>query len=160
MSLPRETYFIVLPNDRLGQELNEFCQQYNDSEFEFIANTLLTPYLMKTSLLAGQTNTYNISRAKLLFIAEKYDEYLDMVDEAPFRHLLKTLLGQPPFTLATFDNWWQLKSVIVSGSIDTFKTLEESMEYEVLDAISAPADDTLKTWLETLKAQAATTHSA
>ncbi|MEX1363036.1 MAG: hypothetical protein AB1Z98_07915 [Nannocystaceae bacterium] len=115
MSFPHRTAYLVRPTDALRARSRELP---DDDGVLLTENEI---FLRADGSYKGTTPDGWTDEFKLIYLVVLHDTYLlDLPDEdaAAFHHMVRELLGPPPWTTETFDRWWLVERHVVDDIAD------------------------------------------
>ena len=87
------------------------------------------------------------SAIKLIFLGALWDRSREYIN-GQYPQLLATFLGDPPYDLSTFDEWWEIKNLVPP---EDFSDMVKSISFDALDVLGQTDNSTIDDWLHALK---------
>lgn len=140
MTLKRNLHFIISPNQALHERLNTYVRQTGQQDDVTLRRKVIWQKDFTTYSLA-----YHETQVKLLFLAEIHTQALDVPEPyQQYQDFLLELLGSTPYTVETFDRWWQID--ILADDVYKFTDMEDQVERRSI-AHLADAHPEVNSWL-------------
>lgn len=139
-----DIYYLVKPNESLVDKLR------HDAVVDpFTAmNILGESQLWIRTVYDRERRHILLSQLKLIFLAEFHSVYVEKAEYPDLRDLAKDVLGHPPYTLATFDTWWNVEVFLFQP--EEYSANEEGISLTTLSLLSNMNDPYLDKWLQGL----------
>lgn len=142
------SYYLIRPNANLIDRVMEY-NKANDTD--------MTKIFLDTELWSKQnssriTGDYT-DLVKVMFIADLYSEYfatdfLQRHNPDLYKFFVE-ILGLPPYSLHTFDKWWQIE--YLGRGVNKFEAYEQSIGRLPVDLFLETGNPRVDTWLESIK---------
>jgi hypothetical protein len=84
---------------------------------------------------------------KLMFLGSLWDVSREYIN-GQYPQLLATFLGDPPYDLNTFDEWWEMRRI---RPPEDFSELVKDISFDALELMGQTGNSRLDEWLHDLK---------
>lgn len=141
-------YYVVKPNAKLSQRIADIPAADRDA----IGAHLGTPMVLQRSRssIPHELLPHHVEVAKLAFVADFYDEYLKTPQtDNPIADFLHEIWGQPPYGVATFNNWWEID--VTAFSPQDLATLEKQLSQQSVNVLGETSNLQINAWINSLK---------
>jgi hypothetical protein len=138
-------YYLISPSQKLFDHLAGLRAEY---ELEISALDLDVPQVV---FIERYDRSFFIlieeSAIKLIFLGALWDRSREYIN-GQYPQLLATFLGDPPYDLRTFDEWWEIKNLVPP---EDFSDLVKDISFDALDVLGQTDNSRLDDWLHELK---------
>ena len=138
----RELCFLIQPKKNLEDLLDQYVEQY-DSDVEM---ELREPSVWLAEVDSFHDPSLEEMKVKLSFLAYWHEESVDLIHPG-FRKLMKEVLGEPPYNIDVFDQWWELERLYESPI--RYKNIDEFISARAtFSLIERTGNELIDNWLE------------
>lgn len=132
--------FLIQPKKKLEDLLDRYVEQYDpDIEME----------LREPSVWLGKVDGYALRsnealKVKLSFLAYWHEESVDLIHPG-FRKLMKEILGEPPYHIDVFDQWWEIN--LLHESPIHYQDIDGNFERSTFGLMQKTENEFVDSWL-------------
>ena len=137
MSFPTDRYYLIQSKPELYEKLAQFD---SDSAEVFLEKSVWKKQHHARSTITKQQDVLQI---KILFLTSLYEDFA--LVENPLKIVVAHLLGEPPFSVEAFDQWWHIETIAYEEDIDS---VTNASSRETLKLINATGDPYVDDWLQ------------
>lgn len=100
-------YYLIQPNDLLLRCLDEYAKDHDTHLDDDLRRKVVWKAKKRSELMHA---FHYLPLVKLAFLAERVEDTQE-ISEPFYVEMLHRILGEPPYTIEIFDQWWTIETL-------------------------------------------------